>query len=139
VFYRSEVLETVGLFDENYTMCHEDVEFGLRMRHQSGYQLCAFSDKLVTHYLVPSIPRSDLCYYLNRNLVLLSRRCARKYLPIVLARIVFREIAARLVIAPLAMLALKPSPSSRWLRFALASVRGSIDGLTAQQQTHHDS
>ena len=138
-FYRREVFEKIGLFDENYIMYHEDIEFGLRMRRQTAYRLCTFSDRLVTHFMVPSIPRSDLYYYLNRNLVLLSRKYAPIYLPMVLVRIIVREVAARLVLAPLAMLAFKPSLSSRWVRFAAASLRGTVDGIIAKQHVRTDS
>lgn len=138
-FYRIDVFRKIGLFDANLVMYHEDVEFGLRMTRNTDYRLCIFPDKLVTHFLVPSMPRSGLCYYLNRNLVLLSKEYAAKCLPIVLLRILLREVAVRLALAPLALLALKPSLSLRWIRFASASARGGIDGLTARQQSRRDS
>lgn len=131
-FYRSDVFRKAGLFDASLVMYHEDVEFGLRMTRKTDYKLCAFPDRLVTHFLVPSMPRSDLCYYLNRNLVLLSKKYACKYLPIVLLRIIVREVAVRLVLAPLALLALKPSLSSRWMRFAFASIKGMWRGTTSR-------
>ena len=138
-FYRSDVFHKIGLFDANLVMYHEDVEFGLRMRRRTEYRLCTFPEKLVTHFLVPSMPRSDLCYYLNRNLVLLSKKYACKFLPVVLLRIVVREVAARLILAPLAILALRPSLSSRWVRFAAASLQGMANGIMDKGLSWSDS
>jgi GT2 family glycosyltransferase len=131
-FYRREVFDKIGLFNANLIMYYEDVEFGLRMRQQTAYRLAVFSDKLVMHFLVPSIPRSELCYHLNRNRILLCKEYASKYLPEVMARIFAREVAARLVLAPLALLALRPSLSSRWIRFASASMRGMLHGTMSR-------
>lgn len=139
VFYRREVFDKIGLFDADLIMYYEDVEFGLRMRLKTNYKLCVFPEKLVTHFLVPSIPRSELCYHLNRNRVLLCRKYASGYLPEVMVRILVCEVAVRLVLAPLALLVLKPSLSSRWMRFAFASLRGCVDGLTARCSHHCDS
>jgi GT2 family glycosyltransferase len=81
-FYRKEVFYKIGLFDESYGMYHEDVEFGLRIRAETDYKACAFSDKLVVHYHVNSVPRPELYYLLNRNGVLV----VRKYCPQLLQR-----------------------------------------------------
>jgi len=131
-FYRREVFHKIGLFNANLIMYYEDVEFGLRMRRKTDYRLCVFGEKLVSHFLVLSIPRSEMCYHLNRNRILLCREYASKYLPEVMVRIFVREVAARLVLAPLALLALKPSLSSRWLRFASASMRGMLHGTRSR-------
>jgi GT2 family glycosyltransferase len=132
-FYRREVFDKVGLFDEHYIMYHEDVEFGLRIRAKTDYRLCVFSDKLVTHYLVPSIPSSDLSYYLNRNLVLLARAYDPKSLPILALRLLLYRVARHLVHAAGALILLRPSVSRRVLRFALSGTKGTIDGLSARQ------
>lgn len=131
-FYRSEVFSRIGPFDASLVMYHEDVEFGLRMRRHTNYRLCVFSDKLVTHYLVPSIPRSELCYHLNRNRLAICREYALAHVPEVMIRIFVREVAARLILAPFALVALKSSLSSRWVRFAAASFRGMASAVVAK-------
>ena len=128
-FYRKDVFEKVGLFDENYIMYHEDVEFGLRMRRHTDYRICTFSDKLVAHILVPSIPRSDVWYYGSRNEVLLSKRYAPLCLPLAIAHIMVYGVAIHLIRATLGTLLLKFSLSSDWIRFAAASFRGAISGI----------
>jgi len=130
-FYRKDVFDKVGLFDENYIMYHEDVEFGLRITHQTDYRLCTFSDKLVTHILVPSLPRSDVYYHSSKNLVLLSRKYAPQYLPRLIIHIIVYFIANNLIRASLHMLTLKTSLASRRMGFAVASLRGTIDGIMA--------
>jgi GT2 family glycosyltransferase len=136
-FYRRDVFDKVGLFDERYIMYHEDVEFGLRIKAKTGYRLCMFPDKLVTHFLVPSIPRADTSYYLNRNLVLLARAYAPKSLPILALRLLFHEVARRLVYAIAAALLLRPLLTKRLLRSALSSAKGAIDGLSISQQVQN--
>jgi GT2 family glycosyltransferase len=130
-FYRKDVFDRVGLFDENYFMYHEDVEFGLRIKQQTDYRLCTFSDKLVTHILVPSMPRSDVYYCSSRNLVLLSRKYAPQYLPRLIIHIMVYFIANNLIRASLHMLTLKTSLASRRMGFAVASLRGTIHGIMA--------
>jgi GT2 family glycosyltransferase len=98
-FYRKKLLDEIGLLDETYVMYHEDVDFGQRVRRQSDYKVCIFSDKLVTHYLQHHEPlRFGLAklaraqYYGHRNHVVL----AKKYCPEYLRRILLsnlREIA----------------------------------------------
>ena len=83
-FYRKDVFSRVGLLDESLFMYHEDIEFCLRVRSKTKYKICAFSDKLVTHYSGCSMgPR--MSYYLTRNHILLVRMYCPKYLPKVLA------------------------------------------------------
>ena len=79
-FYRKAVLEQIGLFDESYGMYHEDVEFGLRIKAETDYKACAFSDKLVVHYHVDSI-RPEVYYLLNRNGVLVVRKYYPQLIP----------------------------------------------------------
>jgi GT2 family glycosyltransferase len=81
-FYRKEVFHKIGLFDESFRMYHEDVEFGLRMKAETDYRACVFSDKLVVHYNVNSIPGPEVHYLLNRNHILM----VRKYCPQLLRR-----------------------------------------------------
>ena len=132
-FYRREVFDKLGIFDERYIMYHEDVEFGLRIRARTGYRLCIFPDKLVTHFLVPSIPRADAFYYLNRNLGLLARAYAPKSLPILALRLLFHELARLLFYAAGAALLVRPSLARSLLRSAFSSTKGAIDGLSARQ------
>jgi hypothetical protein len=135
-FYRREVFDRVGLFDENYIMYHEDVEFGLRVKYKTDYRLCTFSEKLVTHILLPSIPRSDVYYYGSRNLVLLSRKYAPKYLPLLMMHIIVYYIVNNLARASIHMLTLKTSSASLRMLFAVASLRGTINGIMARQTQH---
>ena len=131
-FYRKEVFENIGLFDENYIMYHEDVEFGLRISAQTNYRLFMFSDKLVTHYLAPSIPRAEVNYYTRRNRILMSRRYAPKYLLELIFCIILRDVCVRAILSPLGQLWRRPSLS---LRFAISSMKGILDGLFARQDT----
>jgi hypothetical protein len=89
----------------------------------------------VTHFLVPSIPNTDLFYYLNRNLVLLSRKYAPGSLLRLALKMLFYDTSKRLVYAMLDLLLLRPSASSRLMRSAVSSMRGTIDGLSARQNT----
>jgi GT2 family glycosyltransferase len=130
-FYRRDIFEKIGLFDEIYTMYHEDVEFGLRIAAQTDYRVCMFSDKLVTHYLVPSIPRSESYYYQSRNLFLILRQYfhSRAYY-IYLMNVLFLHIPRTIAVTVLL------SMRKRSLRAFLASfrslhmIRGAYDGLT---------
>ncbi len=131
-FYRREVFDRIGLFDENYIMYHEDVEYGLRVRKLSGYRLCTFSDKLVTHLIIGSIPGHRLIYFDSRNLLLLSRKFAPRYGPKIM-RYILWQAAACLIRAPLNILTLKLFTSIYNLRCAVARLRGAIDGIMARQ------
>lgn len=128
-FYRRDVFDKIGLFDESFIMYHEDIEFGLRIKQRTDYRICTFSDKLVTHILVPSIPRSDVYYYICRNMVLLSKRYAPKSLPMVTMHILFYSIASPLFRAFLQMLPVELPFSSARAQFAIASIRGFIEGM----------
>ena len=83
-FYRREVFDGAGPLDEGFFVYHEDIEFCLRVRSKTNYKVCAFSDKLVTHYSGGSMGRR-MSYYLTRNHILLVRMYCPKYLPKVLA------------------------------------------------------
>ncbi|HUU64040.1 MAG TPA: glycosyltransferase family 2 protein [Dehalococcoidia bacterium] len=83
-FYRKDVFDRIGLFDENYRMYHEDVEFGLRLQAETDYKACMFPEKLVAHYLEPSIPRMEVNYLLCRNHILILKKYYPRYLPKVL-------------------------------------------------------
>jgi GT2 family glycosyltransferase len=134
-FYRKEVFDRIGLFDENYIMYHEDVEFGLRVRQLTEYQLCTFSDKLVTHLIIHSIPGLNFIYFESRNLILLSRRFAPQYLPKLIISILWHA-AARFIGASLSILTLKPLSSILKIRRAAASLHGAFDGIIAVQTTY---
>jgi len=85
-FYRKEAFRKIGLFDESYLMYHEDVEFGLRIKAETDCRACAFSDKLVVHYQVNSIPGAEVLYLLDRNQIFMIRR----YFPRLLPRVILR-------------------------------------------------
>jgi len=84
-----------------------------------------FSDKLVTHYLAPSIPNHEIYYLGHRNHVLILRRYCPRYLPKVLLSY-SREIANFLAVS-----ILKPSP--RLFLIALSVARGVLAGLLKRQ------
>jgi len=117
-FYRKDVFDRIGMFDVNYIMYHEDIEFGLRMKKQTSYRLCTFSDKLVTHLLVTSIPREGLWYYASRNLVDLSKKYAPRFLPNTLIHIMIFYVAIHL---------------ARAVRYAFAGILGTMDGLLGRK------
>ena len=124
-FYRREVFDKIGLFDESFLMYNEDVEFNLRMRSGTDYKRCMFPDKLVVHYVVPSIPRSDSSYFISRNIVILSMRYARRYVP----RILLHNLSQ---IGHLLVLAVKKMDINYLLSYPHI-IRGTIDGLIRHQ------
>ena len=132
-FYRRDIFDTIGLFDERYIMYHEDVEFGLRISAKTGYRLCMFPDKLVTHFVVPSIPNPEMFYYLNRNSVLLSTEYEPKSLPRLILRLLLHSVGVPLLLAAKDMVLLRPSASWRMMRCSLSAMRGSLDGLIARR------
>ncbi|MBM3156028.1 MAG: glycosyltransferase family 2 protein [Chloroflexi bacterium] len=124
-FYRREVFDKVGLFDEDFLMYHEDVEFGLRMKAKTNYKSCMFAEKLVIHYVMPSIPRGDLFYYLTRNRFILAKRYDNKYIP----KILLHDLrqTARLLYNSVTTWNLTPFSLSLYM------VRGTLAGLIRRQ------
>jgi len=128
-FYRKEVFDKIGLFDEDFIMYHEDIEFGLRMKTKMDYKICAFAEKLVVHHVVPSIPRGDFDYYANRSHIILVRRYGKRYVPktiLVLFLMSLRQTANLLFL----------SVAKRDLKRLLRSpypIRGVLDGLIKRQ------
>lgn len=128
-FYRKELFDKIGLFDEAFIMYHEDVEFGLRMKTKTDYKACAFAEKLVVHHVVPSIPRGDFDYYANRSHVVLVRRYGKRYIAkttLLLLLISLRQTANLLFL----------SVAKRDLKSFLCSlypIRGVVDGLIRRQ------
>lgn len=131
-FYRREIFDRIGLFDETYIMYHEDIEYGLRIKQQTTYRLCTFSDKLVTHVLVPSIPKSDLHYYNGKNLMLLSKKYSPGSMPMVILYVFVYYVVSPLIRAFLYKLPVKLPFSQARASFAVASIRGIIDGIKAE-------
>ena len=124
-FYRKEVFDKIGLFDENFLMYHEDVEFGLRMKFKTNYKSCMFAERLVIHYIVSSIPRGDYYYYLTRNHIVLARRYDKRYISKILLynlrkieRLLFSSVTRR---------------DWNCLLFSLYIVRGTLAGLMKRQ------
>jgi len=128
-FYRREIFDEIGLFDEDFTMYHEDIEFGLRMKARTKYRACTFGEKLVVHYVVPSIPRADFYYYANRNHIMLLRRYDKRYMPkiILLLSLVSLRQAANLVLVSVTKRDGKALLSSPYI------VKGILDGLIKRQ------
>ena len=129
-FYRREVFDRIGLFDENYRMYHEDVEFGLRLHAKTNYKACMFPEKLVVHYIVRSMPKLELYYLSYRNLIMLVKKYSPNHIPKVLLHI-SREIIM-LPIDPL----LNRKPKSFFLSFGkiMLLIIGTLDGLTRRQR-----
>jgi hypothetical protein len=126
-FYRREVFEGAGMLDEGFFMYHEDIEFCLRIRSKTNYSVCAFSDKLVTHYSGCSMgPR--MSYYLTRNHVLLARIYCPKYLPKVLAYKTKEML--KLAVSPIRF-----SPRYLTWKFLIIinTIRGIVDGLLGKR------
>jgi GT2 family glycosyltransferase len=121
-FYRKEVFNKIGLFDEDFGMYHEDVEYGLRMKARTNYKARVFAEKLVVHYGVPSIPSADFYYYLARNHMMLLRGYGKRYIPGVLCLHTLRQIAG-LFLLSLLKLDGKPFLLSKHV------VKGTLDGF----------
>jgi GT2 family glycosyltransferase len=122
-FYRREVFDKIGLFDESYRMYHEDVEFGLRIKAQTDYRTCAFSDKLVVHYQVNSIPGPEVRYLLDRNQIFIVRR----YFPRLLPRVILNYLTDIIGTLTKDLLGLHP-----WVfYFHLLSLRHTFRGIFA--------
>jgi GT2 family glycosyltransferase len=127
-FYRREIFDKIGLFDENFLMYHEDVEFGLRMKAKTNYKACMFAEKLVVHYVVPSIPGGSLYYYLSRNHIILLKRYCPKYIPKVLILRSLREIIALIIVYTLKLRLVYA------LMGIIAIIRGTRDGLMSREK-----
>jgi GT2 family glycosyltransferase len=128
-FYRKEVFDKIGLFEENFAMYHEDIEFGLRMKIKTNYKACMFAEKLVIHYITASMPRGDFYYYANRNHMILVKRYGRRYIP---KEILFLSVRTLWQIANLLFL----SVSKRDLKLMGGSryaIKGTLDGLLQKQ------
>jgi len=87
-FYRKEVFRKIGLFDVSFHMYHEDVDFGLRIRAETDYKTCAFSDRLVVHYQINARPGPEVRYLLDRNQIFIVRR----YFPGLLPRVLIKYL-----------------------------------------------
>jgi GT2 family glycosyltransferase len=125
-FYRKEVFDKIGLFDEDFIMYHEDVEFGLRMIAETKYKACIFGEKLVVHYVVPSIPHGDFYYYANKNHMILVRRYGRRYIP---KEILFLSVRTLWQIANLLLLSVSKR-DLKLIRDSWYAIKGTLDGLT---------
>jgi GT2 family glycosyltransferase len=136
VFYRKVIFDRIGLFDENFIMYHEDVEFGLRVKHYTDYRLCTFSDKLVTHILVASIPGRDMWYYASRNLMLMARKYSPINIPTVIGHIMFSNVCKFLFTATEEFIFGNFSSSIFWFSIAFACFRGTVEGIIVKQTAH---
>lgn len=136
VFYRKVIFDRTGCFDENFIMYHEDVEFGLRVKHCTDYRLCTFSDKLVAHIQVPSIQGSELLHHDSRNMMLMAREYTPINIPTVIVYMMLFKVCKFFIYAVAAFLLGKFSSSKRLMSFAIASFRGTLEGITAEQTVH---
>jgi GT2 family glycosyltransferase len=125
-FYRREIFDEIGLFDENFLMYHEDVEFGLRMKAKTKYKACTFAEKLVVHYIVPSIPRGDFYYYAHRSHIMLLRRYGKRHIPKMILLYSLRQIANLLFVSVTKL-------DGKALISSLYVIRGTLDGLVRRQ------
>jgi GT2 family glycosyltransferase len=77
VLYRSEALQTVGLFDERFFMYYEDSDLGVRLAH-AGYRNMNDKDASALHHvpqeLAARMKSASFLYYLNRNRILFMRK-----------------------------------------------------------------
>jgi len=124
-FYRREIFDEIGLFDENFLMYHEDVEFGLRMKAKTKYKACTFAEKLVVHYIVPSIPRGDFYYYAHRSHIMLLRRYGKRYIPTIILLYSLRQVANLLFVSV-------TRRDGKALISPLYIIKGVLGGLTAK-------
>jgi len=132
-FYRKEIFNKIGFFDEKYRMYHEDVEFGLRVKTKTSYKACVFSEKLVTHYCVGSIPGAEAWYLINRNHLFVLRKYYPKYIPRALLLFYTREVIVPSLASILKLrLANLPAKLVAATRGILALIRGTIDGLVSK-------
>ena len=144
-FYRKEVFDRIGLFDENYRMYHEDIEFGLRLRAETDYKACMFAEKLVVHYLAMTIPRSEVYFLISRNHILMLKKYYPRYLPKVLLwyTLEITRFLVRSISKPSPrFLFVKPRPWKLsvfvktklwWLSWALSMAGGILAGLVNRQ------
>lgn len=131
-FYRREVFDKIGLFDENFLMYHEDVEFGLRMKARTKYKACTFAEKLVVHYVVPSIPQGDIYYYLSRSHMMILKRYSKRYIPTVLLFYTLRQVANLLFVSVTKL-------DEKALLSSLHIVRGILSGLITRTRRQNDN
>lgn len=125
-FYRREVFDKVGFLNEDFFMYHEDVEFCLRVRHETDYRTCMFGDKLVIH----NVGSHDFLpyranYYIHRNLILILKKYSSKSIPKLMLRYL-REIANLILVSVLKL-------NTRYLCYTPHIIRGTLDGLIEKQ------
>lgn len=136
VFYRKVIFDKIGLFNENLIMYHEDVEFGLRVKHCTDYRLSTFSDKLFAHIQVPSIQESEVLYYDSRNLMWMAREYTPINIPTVIVYMMFFIVCKFFIYAVAAFFLGKLSSSKHFRGCASACFRGIVEGITAKQIVH---
>ena len=135
IFYRRELFDKVGLLDEKYIMYHEDVEFGLRVKAKTDYELKVLSDKLVTHYIryqdsgPPDLFRLNrIFYYGHRNHILFLKQYSPAFVPWVIVRHLWR-ITTLLVMSALSILIMRPRSCTFRLGQVRSIAKATIDGL----------
>lgn len=121
-FYRREIFDKLGLFNEYLIMYHEDVEFCLRVNRSTSYKTCMFGEKLVVH----NVGGGDLLsykatYYMHRSLILVSKKYRPKCIPRILSYY-SREMANVLLVS-----VFKLNP--KHLLYMASILKGTVDGL----------
>lgn len=85
-------LETVGLLAEDYFLYYEEIDWA--MRAKKHFRLAYAPESIVYHLEGGSSGFSLLRYYYYRSMIRFTWRHARRYLPLVVARLVARIASA---------------------------------------------
>lgn len=99
MFVKREVVEKVGLFDKNYFLYYEDVDYSLRVK-KKGFKVFYTSSSLIWHKNASSSgkPGSDLhIYFQTRNRLYFGLRYASLKVKLHLYQEAFRDIYSRSV------------------------------------------
>jgi len=80
-----DIIKKVGLWDEEYFLNHEDIDYSVRTR-QIGFRLAVCKDAVVYHKETVTIGKKSFIsiYYRTRNTFLLIRKHYPYFLPVVL-------------------------------------------------------
>jgi len=143
-FYKKELFDKIGRLDERFVMYHEDLEFCLRVKRNTEYRLCMFSDKLVTHCLGGGGRRGldtakvlRLRYYGHRNYILLLKMYYPNGIKKALLSDFLDMIRDIAVLTPIGILACVRTRHPRYLiiaiQAAIHTARGTLEGLRMKQ------
>ena len=74
---KREVIDEVGLFDDDYFWCHEDTDLSFRL-HLAGYRIVLSPKSIVYHKrsaTVSKFPEYFILYYCRRNILMTLLKC----------------------------------------------------------------